>query len=293
MAQVVIGNGSNDVLELVAHTFLSPGTSAVYSKHAFAVYPLSVKAIGATSLETPARDFGHDPDAMVAAIRDDTRILFIANPNNPTGTFLSGDTLGKLLARVPRRVVVVLDEAYTDYLPDSVRYDSIAWLRDHPNLVITRTFSKAYGLAGLRAGYALGPESLMSAIRAVAPPFGLSAVAEAAALAALGDPEHTTRIVESVKTGREAFRKRLCELGLNVPQSQSNFVFLPVGAQALDLEKACTARGVAVRAFAGDGVRVTVGYPEAEAAVLEAVESVFLAHHSTTARASISTSSSG
>ena len=140
-AGIVLGNGSNDVLELVGRTFLTPGTSAVYSQHAFAVYPLTVQAQGAVHLQVPARAHGHDLDAMAAAIRDDTRVVFIANPNNPTGTFLSGEALRHFLRVVPVRVIVVLDEAYTEFLPDTDRYDSLSWLDSHPNLVVTRTFS--------------------------------------------------------------------------------------------------------------------------------------------------------
>jgi histidinol-phosphate aminotransferase len=264
MAQVVIGNGSNDVLELVAHTFLSPGTSAVYSKHAFAVYPLSVKAIGATSLETPARDFGHDPDAMVAAIRDDTRILFIANPNNPTGTFLSGDTLGKVLARVPRRVVVVLDEAYTDYLPDSVRYDSIAWLRDHPNLVITRTFSKAYGLAGMRVGFALAHPEIADLMNRIRQPFNVNTVAQAGAVACLHDSEYVARSREINDEGLRQVIAGVNRLGLRHIPSFGNFVCIHVG-EAGAVYRQLLERGVIVRPVGGyampEWLRVSIGLP--------------------------------
>src|SRR5690606_33181737 len=152
---IVLGNGSNDVLELAARAFLAPRLSAVYAQHAFAVYPLAVQAIGAQGIVVPAREFGPDLGAMAAAVRPDTRIVFVANPNNPTGTFVSGSELEKFIAAVPGEVLVVLDEAYTEYLRPDFRYDSIAWLEKYPNLVITRTFSKVYGLAGLRVGYAL------------------------------------------------------------------------------------------------------------------------------------------
>lgn len=264
MAQVVIGNGSNDVLELAARTFLSPDTSAVYSKHAFAVYPLSVQSIGATGIETPARDFGHDPDAMVAAIRDDTRILFIANPNNPTGTFLTGEAIGDMLARVPRRVVVVLDEAYTEYLPDARRYDSLAWLREYPNLVITRTFSKAYGLAGMRVGFALAHPDVADLMNRIRQPFNVNAVAQAGAVACLGDEEYVARSRRMNDEGLRQVVAGIGRLGLSHIPSFGNFVCVHVG-EAGAVYRQLLERGVIVRPVGGyampEWLRVSIGTP--------------------------------
>ncbi len=153
--QVILGNGSNDILELAARTFLGPGTSAVYSQHAFAVYPLATQAVGATGIEVPAKAFGNDIEGILAAIRPDTRMVFLANPNNPTGTFIGAAQLRDFLARVPANVLVVLDEAYTEYLGDKDAYHSAPWLAEFPNLIISRTLSKAYGLAGLRVGFGM------------------------------------------------------------------------------------------------------------------------------------------
>ncbi|CAG0990752.1 partial histidinol-phosphate aminotransferase, partial [Anaerolineae bacterium] len=153
--QIVLGNGSNDILELAARAFLKPGVEAVYAQHAFAVYPLVTLATGAKGVSVPARAFGHDLDAMLAAITPATRVVFIANPNNPTGTLLGKAELRAFLARVPREVVVVLDEAYDEYLSDEHKSEAIAWLSEFDNLIVSRTFSKAYGLAGLRVGFAL------------------------------------------------------------------------------------------------------------------------------------------
>ena len=153
--QVVLGNGSNDVLELAARVFLRPGTSAVFSQHAFAVYPLVTQAAGATGIVVPAKNYGHDIDAMLDAITPETRIVFIANPNNPTGTFLPAPDILRFLKRVSRDVLVILDEAYNEYLPDISRADTIKWLHSFPNLLITRTFSKIYGMAGIRIGFGL------------------------------------------------------------------------------------------------------------------------------------------
>ena len=161
---VVLGNGSNDLLEYLAMAFLSRETSAVYSQHCFAVYPLATQARGACGIKVAAKNFGHDLDAILAAIRPDTRLVFIANPNNPTGTFLPYDEIKAFLARVPKEVIVVLDEAYNDFLPTALRTDTVAWLKAFPNLVITRTFAKIHGLAGLRVGYMLGNAQILSLI---------------------------------------------------------------------------------------------------------------------------------
>lgn len=264
-ARIVLGNGSNDVLELAARTFLTPGTSAVYSQHAFAVYPLSVQSIGATHLCAPARDFGHDLDAMAAAVRDDTRLVFVANPNNPTGTFLPGEALLRFLGRVPRRVVVVLDEAYTEYLPDADRYDSVAWLEQHPNLVVSRTFSKAYGLAGLRVGFALAHPDVADLMNRVRQPFNVNSVAQAGAVAALGDTEYLQRTRALNAQGMERIVAAVTRMGLAHIPSRGNFVCVKVGA-AGEVYQQLLRRGVIVRPVASyampEWLRVSIGLPE-------------------------------
>jgi histidinol-phosphate aminotransferase len=186
-AQCVLGNGSNDVLELAARSFLAPGAEAIYSQHAFAVYPLAVQAVGATGVEVPAREFAHDLDAMLKAVSSRTRMVFLANPNNPTGTLILAPRLLEFLRAIAPRVMVVLDEAYNEYLPDDLRTDTVAWLREFPNLIITRTFSKIYGLAGLRVGYALARADVADLMNRVRQPFNVNSFALTAAAAALGD----------------------------------------------------------------------------------------------------------
>ena len=262
--QIVLGNGSNDVLELVARTFLAPGSSAVYSRHAFAVYALSVQSVGATHIETPAKDFGHDLDAMAAAVRDDTRIVFIANPNNPTGTFLSGDALRAFLARVPARVIVVLDEAYTEYLDEADRYDGIAWLREHPNLIVTRTFSKAYGLAGMRVGFALAHRDVADLMNRVRQPFNVNSVAQAGAIAALGDDDYVARSRALNAQGMAQVVAGLAALGVDYIPSRGNFLCVQVGAGAEVYQKLLRL-GVIVRPIGSyampEWLRVSVGLP--------------------------------
>ena len=186
-SQVVLGNGSNDVLDLIARVFLAPGRSAVFAQHAFAVYPLATLSTGAELIATPAKHYGHDLQAMRAAIRPDTRIVWIANPNNPTGNFLPYPEVRGFLESVPKDVVVVLDEAYNEYLPPTERVDTAAWIADFPNLVVTRTFSKIFGLAGLRVGYALASAEIADLMNRVRQPFNVNNLAIAAAIAALED----------------------------------------------------------------------------------------------------------
>jgi histidinol-phosphate aminotransferase len=263
MAQIVLGNGSNDVLELVALAFLGPGRAAVYSQHAFAVYPLATQARGARGIVVPAADFGHDTAAMARAVDDDTCVLWIANPNNPTGTYAAPDALEALVRRVPERVIVVIDEAYNEYLPADLRADTVKWLRRHPNLVVTRTFSKAYGLAGLRVGYALAHPSVADVMNRVRQPFNVNSIALAAAAAALGDMEFVARSYAGNLQGMRQLREGAERLGLEFIPSYANFLTLRVG-KAQDIYKRLLRRGVIVRPVGGgyelpEHLRVTVG----------------------------------
>jgi histidinol-phosphate aminotransferase len=190
---ITLGNGSNDILELAAAALLAPGRSCVYSQYSFAVYALATQARGARAIVVPAHDFGHDLPAMRAAIGADTRLVYLANPNNPTGTFVAGPQIEAFLDSVPADVVVVLDEAYNEYLPPEDRVDSTAWVRRFPNLLVSRTFSKAYGLAGLRVGYGLAQPQLTDLLNRVRQPFNVNSLAQAAALAALADADFLAR----------------------------------------------------------------------------------------------------
>ena len=272
--QLVIGNGSNDILELASQAFLAPGLSAVYSRHAFAVYPLATNARGARGIEVAAKNFGHDLDAMAAAIEPQTRVVFIANPNNPTGTFVPGAELEAFLARVPRHVLVVLDEAYTEYLAPEQRYDSIAWLARFPNLLVSRTFSKAYGLAGLRVGYAIAHPEVADLMNRVRQPFNVSSVALAAAEAALDDDEFLARSAEVNRRGMVQLVAAFRELGLEWIPSAGNFVTFKVG-DAIGVNQALLRQGVIVRPIAAYGMphwlRVSIGLPEENARFIEAL----------------------
>ncbi len=260
--QLVLGNGSNDVLEFVARAFLKQGSNAIYSRHAFAVYALVVQSVGAAGIEVAANNYAHDLDAMLAAITDNTRIVFIANPNNPTGTLLDAGALRKFLEAVPEEVLVVLDEAYYEYLPHELRAESIAWLRDFPNLIITRTFSKAYGLAGLRVGYALTSASIADLMNRVRQPFNVNSIALAGAAAALSDVDHVARVVENNFLGMAQIMRGLSNLGLTTIPSYANFISFRVD-RASEIYNELLKKGVIIRPIASYGMpeylRVTIG----------------------------------
>ena len=260
--QIVLGNGSNDVLEFSARAFLKPGDSAVYSQHAFAVYPLVVQAVGARGIEVPAKDFGNDPQALLQAIETDTRLLFIANPNNPTGTLIAPDELLALIEQVPSNVLALLDEAYYEYLAPAVAPKSISWLARFPNLLIARTFSKAYGLAGLRVGFGLAQADVIGMLNRVRQPFNVSSVAQVAAVAALGDTAHLQRSVALNSAGMQQICSGLKRLGLSFIPSYGNFVSFRIGS-ATAMYQRLLQRGVIVRPVASyampEYLRVSIG----------------------------------
>jgi len=272
---IVLGNGSNDVLDMAARAFLAPGLEAIYSQHAFAVYPLAVQGAGATGVEVPAKDYGHDLAAMRRAVTGKTRLLFIANPNNPTGTFVEARELEALLAALPQEVLVVLDEAYGEYLPQSSCYDSIPWLSRFPNLVVTRTFSKVYGLAGLRVGYACASAGVADLMNRVRQPFNVNSIALVAAAAALKDVEFVRRSHELNLAGMRQVTEGLKRLRLEWIPSYGNFVSFRVGDAAGVFQKLLHA-GVIVRPIASYGMpghlRVTIGLESENARFLAALE---------------------
>jgi histidinol-phosphate aminotransferase len=273
--QVVLGNGSNDVLDLIARVFLAPGRSAVFSQHAFAVYPLATLATGAELICTPAKHYGHDLEAMRAAIRPNTRIVWIANPNNPTGNFLPYPEIRAFLEVVPREVVVVLDEAYNEYLPPAERVDTADWIKDFPNLVVTRTFSKIYGLAGLRVGYALASAEVADLMNRVRQPFNVNNLAIAAAVAALDDHLFVADSYELNRRGMAQIVAGLKRLGLEHIPSHGNFVTFKAGDGAAVNQKLLQ-QGVIVRPIGGYGLpewlRVTIGSEPENARFLDALE---------------------
>ena len=262
---VTVGSGSNDILEMAASAMLAPGRSCIFSQYSFAVYALATQARGAHGIVVPAVRYGHDLAQMRQAVRADTRLIYVANPNNPTGTFVEGPLLESFLETIPPEVVVVIDEAYNEYLPPQLRYDAIALVRRFPNLLVSRTFSKAYGLAGLRVGYGVAQEELSGLLNRVRMPFNVSTPAQAAACAALSDEEFLTRSYELNRRGLGQLQSRLQDMGLETVPSFANFLLVRVGA-ATRVYQELLARGVIVRPVANydlpEWLRVTVGLPQ-------------------------------
>ena len=274
MDWITLGNGSNDILELAAAATLTPGRSCIYAQHSFAVYALATQARGARAIIVPAYKLGHDLDAMLTAIAPDTALIYVANPNNPTGTHLKAEAIDRFLARVPPRVVVVLDEAYNEYLPPELRVDSTAWVRRYPNVIVSRTFSKAFGLAGLRVGYGLAQQELTDLMNRVRQPFNVNTVAQAAAVAALSDDAFLARSYALNLRGMQQLTEAFAALGLEYVPSVGNFVLVKVGPAARVYQELLK-RGVIVRPVANYGLpewlRITVGLPEENDVFLRAL----------------------
>lgn len=267
---VTLGNGSNDILELVTRAFLTPQHSAVYSEYSFAVYPIVVQAVGAKANVAKAyapdhtsMPLGHDPDAILSNIKEDTRIVFIANPNNPTGTWLQKYVLHTLIDNIPEQVIVVLDLAYNEYMDAELNIDIADWLQQFPNLLVTCTFSKIYALAGLRIGYGLSSPEMANVLNRVRQPFNTNLLAQAAALAALDDEEHVQHSVAVNNAGKVYLQQQLDELGLNYLPTMGNFICIHFKRDAMPIYDALLKQGVIVRPVANyampEYLRVTIG----------------------------------
>ena len=278
--QVTLGNGSNDILELVARAYLAPGLNAVFSEHAFAVYPIVTQAVGADARVVPAREWGHDLPTMLKAIDSNTRVVFIANPNNPTGTWFDANALNEFLQDVPERVLVVLDEAYIEYAEGGELPDGLEFLSAYPNLLVSRTFSKAYGLAALRVGYALSSAVVADVLNRVRQPFNVNSLALAAACAALQDTEYLAESRRLNDAGMHQLQEGFRELGLSWIPSRGNFIALDLGQLAAPVYQGLLREGVIVRPVANYGMpnhlRVTIGLPVENTRLLEALAKVLV-----------------
>jgi len=271
--RIVTGCGSVALAEILAKATCLPGDQIVYSWRSFEAYPIISAGVGATGVRVPnTAAHGHDLPAMADAITDSTRLIFVCNPNNPTGTSIRRAELDRFLASVPSDVLVVLDEAYREMVDDPDVPDALTTYADRPNVVVLRTMSKAWGLAGLRMGYLVAQPEVAAALRKVLTPFSTSLVAQAAAIAALTQEEEVKRRCALVIGERQRVAEALRKLSVAVPSSQANFVWLPLGDKAAPFATACEGRGVIVRAFQPDGVRVTIGTPDENDQFLAAAE---------------------
>jgi len=276
---ITLGNGSNDILEIAAHAFVQKGEAVVYSQYSFAVYALATQGVGARAIVVPAVKYGHDLDAMAAAIDADTRLVFVANPNNPTGTFIGAEAVEAFLNKVPSNVVVVLDEAYNEYLAPENQFESANWVRKYPNLIVSRTFSKAYGLAGLRVGFAIAQPAVTDLMNRIRQPFNVNSLAQAAAIAALNDKDFLAKGAENNAAGYKQLTAAFDELGLEYVPSFGNFVLVRVGDDdqaGARVNLALLKQGVIVRPVGAYGLpqwlRISIGLPQENAAFIDALK---------------------
>lgn len=277
-ARITIGNGSNDVLELVARTFVTPADEVIYSAHAFVVYPIVTQAIGAQAVQVPAQDWGHDLEAMGDACGAKTRLVFIANPNNPTGTWAGRDALRRLLERVPEHALAVVDEAYFEYVDEPDYPDALQWIDEFPNLIVTRTFSKIHGLAGLRVGYAVSHPDIANLINRVRQPFNVNSLGIAASAAALEDDAHVAASKQVNRDGLVMLAEGAARLGLDYIPSVGNFLTICMPRAGTQVYAQLLRQGVIVRPIGGYGLpnhlRVSAGLAHENERFLAALEGV-------------------
>ncbi|MCW4601426.1 histidinol-phosphate transaminase [Janibacter hoylei] len=268
--QIATGTGSVGVLAQIIQSTCDPGDEVVYAWRSFEAYPIVVAIAGAVSVQVPlTADQRHDLDAMAAAITDRTRVVLVCTPNNPTGPSVTHAELEAFIAKVPRDVLVVVDEAYLEFVEGEGEVDGLALRREHDNVMLLRTFSKAYGLAGLRVGYAVAPEPVAEALRKTATPFGVNLLAQAAAIASLEAKDELDVRVKGIVAERERVLAALREAGWQMTDSQANFVWFPLGERTGDFVTACTEAGLSVRPYGTEGVRVSIGETEANDRLIE------------------------
>ncbi len=275
MSDVIHGNGSSEVLDLALRTFVGPGRHVVFAEPSFVMYRMICMAAGVPFTAVPLRDRTHDLDAMAAAVTENTRLIFIANPNNPTGTYVGLDALERLLRNVPEQVIVLVDEAYTEYAEAEDFPDALTMRHLRERLIVARTFSKIYGLAAQRIGYAVGPSKLIDYMNRVRPPFNVSTLGQVAALAALDDEEHVQTSRELNRIERSRLTHELSALGLKVAPSQANFVYVECHRQARPIYEALLRRGVIVRIVSSPiALRITAGLPAENDRLIAALREV-------------------
>lgn len=266
---ISVGCGSVSLCQQLIQITSTVGDEVLFGWRSFEIYPLQVRTAGATPVPVPLTDHTHDLDAMLAAITDRTRLIFVCNPNNPTGTVVAPEALARFVAAVPPHIVIALDEAYVEYIRDPMVPDSFGLVRSHPNLVVLRTFSKAYGLAGLRVGYAVGDPDLITALGKVYVPFTATSVSQAAAIASLDAADELLERTDAVVAERDRVTDALRAAGYTVPDSQANFVWLPLPGRAQEFAEASADNRIIVRPYGEDGVRVTVAATHENDAFLE------------------------
>ena len=272
--QVILGNGSDEILGLLARTFLAPGDEAVMADHTFVIYKMEVTAAHGKPVIVPLANWTHDLDSMARAVTPRTRLLFLCNPNNPTGTIVPDEAVRRLMATVPEDVIVVFDEAYYEYVRDPRFPDTLAYVKEGRNAIVLRTFSKIYGLAGLRIGYGLSTPEINGLLNRVRPPFNANSLAQRAALAALDDDAHVTKSRAVNAAGMEQVGQGLRSLGFAPIPSEANFLYFDVKRDGRQVFESLLREGIIVRHIEGTMLRVTIGREEENAAFLHALKTV-------------------
>ncbi|OIO29553.1 MAG: histidinol-phosphate transaminase [Nitrospirae bacterium CG_4_10_14_3_um_filter_44_29] len=270
---IILGNGSNELLDIAARAFLAPGDEAIMAHPSFVVYAMAVQAAGGKAIQSPLRDYRHDLDAMLSAVTPKTKMLFIANPNNPTGTMNTKGEFDRLMRKIRDGILVVVDEAYYEYVNDTRYADSFKHFRAGRDILILRTFSKIYGLAGLRIGYGIARQDIITEMNKVRAPFNTNSVAQKAAIEALKDKGHIKKSREINNKGKKYLYKELSSLGISYAPTEANFIYIPA-AGSMDIYKKLLYDGVIVRPTGPDAIRVTIGLPEENKKFIKAMKTV-------------------
>jgi histidinol-phosphate aminotransferase len=272
--EIILGNGSNEIIDIAVRTFLQPGDDAVMAHPSFIVYPMATQSQGANAIQIPLKNYTHDLEAMAAAITPNTKIIFIANPNNPTGTMNSTPEFDTFMKKIPEGVLVVVDEAYCEYVTAADYPDSMRYLRSGRDILILRTFSKMYGLAGLRIGYGIGQKEMIAELNKLRPPFNTNSLAQKAALWALKDEDHLRKTREINDQGKQYLYKELDSIGVNYVSTEANFIYMPLKQNAHTLYTALLKQGVIVRPVGQHEIRVTIGLPQENKRFIDALKAV-------------------
>lgn len=272
--EIILGNGSNSLIDVAVRTFMGPGDEAIMGTPSFVFYPIAVGSVGGVSIEVPLVDYRHDLTAMADAVTEKTKIVFIANPNNPTGTINKRGEFERFMEKIPEGILVVMDEAYYEYVHDSEYPDTLKYLFEGRDILILRTFSKVYGLAGLRIGYGIAPKAIITEMDKIRGPFNTNSAAQAAALQALSDEAHLKKTVEINEQGKEFLYKELGAMGISYVPTEANFIYMPLKAESRDIYNALLKTGVIIRPVGPNAIRVTVGLPEENRRFIEALKKI-------------------
>lgn len=271
---LIFGNGSNEILNMIAGAFVEPGDEVVFSELSFVVYPIATDMAGGTAIKVPHKDFRHDIEGFISRLTDKTKLVYLCNPNNPTGTIITKQELEKLMDAVRPDTIVALDEAYFEFVGDKNYPDGIKYLAKYPNLIVLRTFAKIYGLAGIRIGYAAADPDIIQIIERIRPPFNANLVAQAGAEAALKDKKHVSATVKMNNAGRKYLYRELAKLGVKCVPSQANFIFAEFDRKGADVFNALLKKGVIIRPQAGNYARITIGTMKQNQKLIKALNGI-------------------